>query len=438
MYSKIIQSIVLLIFCKLLSAHPVAAAERYPILHEVLRHFEVAFVDKANMTALLAGGLHGIKAMAPGCEIQISTLPDLFTVKAGRQSIALGGKANMSFKQLETVLTSAMDLVLTAKLVDKPSLLEHAVIRQLVGRCGDPWSVYLESDLYSRLLDDGATQRGDVGLLFEESKDGLRVLDVTPGSPAEAAGIKIGHKVDSVGGRPDTSLNELDALALTRGKIGDMVALVLEGKNYQLQCATESKQNIVVDTPPGGIARVRLLNFRAGTGKHLKSLLPKIEKEYQGQLKGLVLDLRGNPGGLVTEGAEVVGLFINGGRVVSVDNRTHNQSEIEESHAPGPYRNLPLALLVDHRSASVSELVALALHDYKRAKLIGATTLGKGTVQVVLELSDGSALKLSTGRYFSPQGAGLYTGLDPDIEVPWNGTGEDVQLKKAFQSITLQ
>lgn len=220
---------------------------------------------------------------------------------------------------------------------------------------------------------------------------------------------------------------------MTRGKIGEKISLVVEGQNHQLQCASASKQNIIVDTPKGGVAMVRLLNFRADTGKHLKAVMAKIENEYHGQLKGLILDLRGNPGGLVTEGVEVVGLFIDGGRVVSVDNRKHNQTEIEESRAPGPYRNLPLVLLVDRRSASVSELVALALRDYKRAKLVGAVTLGKGTVQVVLELSDGSAIKLSTGRYFSPHGFGIYEGLEPDIEVPWDGKGEDVQLKKAFQ-----
>jgi C-terminal peptidase prc len=432
MHKRIVVLLVLAL-CGIVTPTPGRAAERYSVLHEVLRHFEVAFVDKANPTALLTGGLHGIKTSVDSCEIQMAQPPHLFVLKVNRQALAIG-RPNMTFKQLEEALTAAMDMVRAAKLADKPKLLEHAVIRQMVAHCGDPWSVYLESDLYARLLEDGTAQRGDIGLLFEETKDGLRVLDVAPGSPAETAGIKVGQLVDSIAGRPTALLNELEALALTRGTMGETVALVVEGKGHQITCAPGSKQNIIVDTPPGGIAHVRLLNFQAGTGKHLAAVLPKIEKEYQGQLKGLILDVRGNPGGLVTEGAVVVGLFIKGGRVVSVDNRTHSHTEVEESNASGPYRNLPLVLLVDRRSASVSELVALALRDYKRAKLIGATTLGKGTVQVVLELSDGSALKLSTGRYFSPQGAGIYTGLDPDIEVPWNGAGEDVQLKKAFES----
>lgn len=166
------------------------AAERYPVLHEVLRHFEVAFIDKVNLTALLAGGLQGIKNAAPGCEIQVARPPNMFVIKAGHKEITVSGGAKMNFKQIEAALTNAMDAVIAAKLVDKPAALEHSVIRQLVTHCGDPWSAYLESDLYARLLDDGSGQTGDVGLLFEESKDGLRILDVAPGSPASSEGIK--------------------------------------------------------------------------------------------------------------------------------------------------------------------------------------------------------------------------------------------------------
>jgi carboxyl-terminal processing protease len=149
------------------------------------------------------------------------------------------------------------------------------------------------------------------------------------------------------------------------------------------------------------------------------------------EMKALILDLRGNPGGLVTEGTEVVGLFIKGGKVVSVVSRKHLRTEVEQSPRPGPYRRLPLILLVDHRSASVSEIVAMALKDYDRAKIVGQKTLGKGTVQVVMELMDGSALKLSTGRYYSPRGTPLYEGIEPDYAVEWNGQGKDPQLQKA-------
>jgi carboxyl-terminal processing protease len=412
----------------LLGFQDAQAGKDFDTLHEVIRHFQVAFVDRPNLGALLTGALQGVKKAAPKTEIRILPHPDLYEVKVGAKSIRITKDAVRSYKQLEQALVRVGCLVAGQKLAKSHRSLEHAMIRGMVMNCGDPWSVFLEGDLYNRLLDDGSGKTGDAGLLVEPHGQGLRVLDVTPESPAAKAGIRVGDPVSKIAGRPAEQLNELEALALMRGPIGGKVTVVAAGKRHNLELAPPPKRNIAVDPPVDGVARVQLMNFQAGTGRRLAGVMKKLSGMG---LKKLILDLRGNPGGLVTEGTEVAGLFIRGGKVVSVVSRKHMRTEVEESPRPGPYRKLPLVILVDHRSASVSEIVVMALKDYQRARIVGEKTLGKGTVQVVMELMDGSALKLSTGRYYSPRGTPLYEGIEPDVEVEWDGQGSDPQLQRA-------
>jgi carboxyl-terminal processing protease len=394
----------------------------------VIRHFQVAFVERPNMEALLTGALRGVKQAAPKCEIRVLSHPSLYEVKAQGKSVKIAKDAIQNYQKLEKALIQVGRLIQRQKLAKTRRVLEHAMIREMVTNCGDPWSVFLEEDLYNRLLDDGSGKTGDVGLLVEPRGEGLCVLDVTLESPAAKAGIRVGDRLSKIAGRPAGQLNELEALALMRGPVGKKVTVVVGGKSHKLELVLPPKRNIAVDPPVDGIARVHLMNFQAGTGRRLAGVLKKLSGM---EMKALILDLRGNPGGLVTEGTEVVGLFIQAGPVVSVVSRKHLRTEVEQNPRPGPYRKLPLVLLVDHRSASVSEIVTMALRDYGRAKIVGEKTRGKGTVQVVMELMDGSALKLSTGRYYSPRGTPLYEGIEPDVEVEWSGRGKDPQLQRA-------
>ena len=418
----------LVIIPALLGSQPARAGQDFDTLHEVIRHFQVAFVERPNMGALLTGALQGVKKAAPKCEIRILPHPSLYEVKAKGKSVKITKDAIRSYQKLEQALIKVGRLVERQKLVKSHRVLEHAMIREMVMNCGDPWSVFLEENLYKRLLDDGSGKTGDAGLLVEPHGKDLRVLDVTPKSPAAKAGIRVGDQVSKIAGRPAGQLNELEALALMRGPIGKKVTVLVAGKSHKLEFAPPPKRNVVVDPPVDGIARIHLMNFRAGTGRRLAGVLKKLSAM---EMKALILDLRGNPGGLVTEGTEVVGLFIKADKVVSVVSRKHLRTEVEQNPRPGPYRKLPLVLLVDHRSASVSEIVTMALKDYDRAKIVGEKTLGKGTVQVVMELMDGSALKLSTGRYYSPQGTPLYEGIEPDVLIEWDGKGKDPQLQRA-------
>jgi C-terminal peptidase prc len=424
-----------LLFGLLISGIPTQGrtAEPFGTLHEVLRHFDVAFVDRANPSALLLGAMEGMQQAAPDVQIKLKGYPDLIQIQAGDDSLTIRRSVLRGIPDLEKALVQAASLVVEHKLCKSAKALEQAMVRQIVAHCGDPWSVYLDSDLYGRLLDDGTRAMGSIGLLVEQWGDGLRVLDVLHGSPAGKAGIRRGMAVERIAGRSALELNELEALALMRGATGSKVEIQVAGKTYSLELAEEARQNLEVNPLAGGIAHVRILNFRPETGRRLAAVMRKLSEHFQGQLKGLILDLRGNPGGLVTEGTEVVGLLSKAGKVVSVVSKKHQKIEVEQNQRPGPYRDLPLVLLVDHRSASVSEIVALAMKDTGRAKLVGEKTLGKGTVQVVLELLNGSALKLSTGRYYSPIGTPIFEGIEPDLEVPWDGLGSDPQLAAALK-----
>jgi C-terminal peptidase prc len=413
----------------LLGLPPAQAADGLPTLREVLRHFEVAYVDTANLAALALGALQGLERVAPACRSELLPPPGLARTTCGEAKHDLPLAALADGKALAKELEACAALALTSSPGLARLKLERSMLRELVARCGDHWSVFLEADLVPRLVDDGSAPAASAGLLFEPVHGGLRVLDVVPDMPAAKAGIVSGQRLDAVGGRSAEVLNELEALALVRGKPGDKVEVVVEGKALTLELAEEPKRHVSVSELGQGVARVHLTDFRQATSQRLAGVLEKLEAG--GGLKGLVLDLRGNPGGLVTEGTAVAGLFLPAGPVVSVAGKEHQRIQVERNPQGGRWQSLPLVVLIDHRSASVSEIVVMALRDAQRAKLVGQTTLGKGTVQDVLELSDGSALKLSTGRYYSPAGTPNYGGVEPDVTVAWDGRGEDLQLRRA-------
>ncbi|RLB55263.1 MAG: hypothetical protein DRI34_10835 [Deltaproteobacteria bacterium] len=402
-----------------------AAGHDYPVLREVLRHLRLMFVDQPNLNALLLGGLRGLKQSLPELRVELGPRAGQYFLRAGASKLATDARAVESFTGLERALLGALRL---ARAAGGKKGMEHQLIRGLISHCGDRWTVFLESAYYRRLLDDGTRQLGSVGLLPAAGRGGLLVLDVRDGSPAGQAGIRPGQVIDSIAGQPSERLNELEALALLRGPLGQKVTVTVAGRKHRLAYASEPKRNISVDPPEQGIARVHLLNFRAGTARRLRAVLGKLENMG---MRGLVLDLRGNPGGLLTEGVAVAGLFMDAGPVVRVVGRGRRHGETSENPAPGSWRALPLVLLVDGRSASVSEMVTMVLHERRGAKIVGSTTLGKGVVQVLIELEDGSALKLSTARYATPAGRTLLAGIEPDVPVAAGPGSGDLALQAA-------
>ncbi len=181
---------------------------------------------------------------------------------------------------------------------------------------------------------------------------------------------------------------------------------------------------------------IKLFQFQDKTSEELKSAINKLEKENKGKLSGLILDLRNNPGGLLTQAVEVVDEFIDEGIIVSVKGRNTNQNLDYYATKNSVIHQFPIAVLVNKGSASASEVVAEALQDYSRSTIIGTKTFGKGSVQTIIKLEDGSGLKITTAKFYAPSGRSINNvGVVPDIIVENADGDDDTQLKRATELV---
>jgi carboxyl-terminal processing protease len=404
-----------------------AVASENSIIREAVRAFYTTFVERPNAEALLAGALRGLKLAQPKARIEVLSPPGRYLVSLGQKKITLDEQAVSGQEGLVGALQGLVELALSAGGVEK-AFLEQTLLRHLTQACGERWTSFIGREALSALIDDGSSSVGWVGLVPLAGPGGLFVLSVDAESPAARAGIRPGQRLEKIAGGDTQNLSEMEALGLLRGRLGGKVEVVVEGKAHLLEFAAEGARNIEVDPPREGLARVRIYNFRADTGKRLRAVLEKLEGMG---MTGLVLDLRSNPGGLVEEGVEVLKLFSPAGDLVRIAEREQRRLQVMSNPAPGRYQKLPLVVLVDRRTASVAEMVAQALRDMRGARLVGEKTLGKGVVQVLVELSDGSALKLSSARFGSARGGLLFDGLEPEVEIDLENLGDQAQ-EKAF------
>lgn len=309
------------------------------------------------------------------------------------------------------------------KEVESKKLVEGAIKGMLTAL--DPHSGYLDPDFYQDLQ---AQTKGEFGGLGIEItiKDGLLVV-VSPmeGSPAEKAGIKAGDAIVKIEGEFTKEFSLVDAVKRLRGPKGSPIGIsVLRKGSPDLIDVTIVRDNIQVKSVKGrylgdGLGYVRLNQFVEKTADDLKGSLESIQKQAKpGQFKGLVLDLRNNPGGLLTQAIRVSDLFLNEGIIVYTDGRVEGQKQKFYAHPRGTEPNYPIVVLVNGGSASASEIVAGAMKDHGRALILGTQTFGKGSVQTITPLQNGGALTLTTALYYTKSGRSLQAlGVKPDIEV---------------------
>lgn len=308
-------------------------------------------------------------------------------------------------------------------------LLEGAM-RGMVESIGDPHAVYYDPEAFSsfeELLD--GTFSG-VGLMLEESPSGLTIVRVLPGTPAEAAGVRVGERIVSVNGEDTRELPVSVVVGMVTGPEGTPVRLGLESdegvREVEMLRARIDLPNVEAEMLDPRTGYVQLIQFSEGSATKVRAAIDELIAQGA---EGLVFDLRGNPGGLLREAVRVASLFIDEGPIVSVEER---EGEREVFEATGEaVTDLPLVVLVDEGSASASEIVAGALQDHGRAQLVGEKTFGKATVQAVRMLSDGSGVKFTTARYYTPSGRSV-ADLVPDREV----IGEEAQLAAAREVLT--
>ena len=299
----------------------------------------------------------------------------------------------------------------------------------------DPHSSFLTKEEHKDLLIETEGKFSGVGMEITIRDNILTVVSPIEDTPAYRAGIKTGDKIIRIDETPTNDMTTSEAVKLIRGPKGTKVKLTISREGIDKPIVF----NITRDVIPlrsvrsymldHGIGYVRISIFQGGTSEELESHLDKLEAE--GKMNGLILDLRNNPGGLWTQAIKVSDEFLDSGIIVSSRGRNESQNREEYATKNEKDRNYPIIVLVNGGSASAAEIVAGALQDNKRALILGTRTFGKGSVQTILPLSDGSGLRLTTARYYTPSGRSIQlSGISPDIEIEYIPQDEKEENKK--------
>ncbi len=288
----------------------------------------------------------------------------------------------------------------------------------------DPHSSYMTKEENDDLRIETQGSFMGVGMQITVRDNILTVIAPIEDTPAFKAGIKSGDKIIKIDEKTTLDMTSSEAVKLIRGTKGSSVKLTISRKGVDKPLVF----NIVRDVIPlqsvrsyrlgYDIGYVRITNFQGNTTDELLGALDKLEKE--GPVKGIILDLRDNPGGLLTQAVGVSDVFLESGIIVSTKGRIKDQDMVESATKSDSDRTYPMVVVVNGGSASASEIVAGALKDNKRALILGTRTFGKGSVQTILPLSDGSGLRLTTARYYTPSGRSIQvSGIEPDIEMEY-------------------
>jgi len=299
----------------------------------------------------------------------------------------------------------------------------------------DPHSSFMTKDEYQELMTETKGSFSGVGIEITIKDDVLTVVSPIEGTPAFKAGIKAGDRIVKIEEKSSKGMTLMDAVKNIRGPQGSEVKLTIAREGQSEPLVFRIKRDVIplksvrdyALTPEIGYARIS--NFQSKTSGDLEDALKDLEKGHH--LKGLILDLRNNPGGLLSQAVQVSDLFLDKGVIVSTKGRDPSQDVVMSAHGNGGQRKYPIVVLVNGGSASASEIVAGALQDNKRALILGTTTFGKGSVQTIIPLADGSGLRLTTARYYTPSGKSIQlSGIVPDIKVPFVSFSDQEKIKK--------
>ena len=307
--------------------------------------------------------------------------------------------------------------------VDPKKLVEGA-IKGLLSSL-DPHSGYLDPEFYKVLQVQTTGEFGGLGIEITIRDGVLVVVSPMAGSPADKAGVKAGDLIIKIDGKFTRDLSLVDAVRKLRGPKGSQVVIAVQRQGAKgLLEFTLTRDNISVESVEAralgeGTAYLRVSQFMEKTTDTAKKDLHDLARQAPGsELKGLILDLRNNPGGLLNQAVSFSDLFLREGVIVYTDGRVESQKQKFYAHDKGTEPDYPVVVLVNGGSASASEIVAAALKDHGRAVVVGTQTFGKGSVQTVLPLKNGGALTLTTALYYTKSGESIQlTGVKPDIVV---------------------
>ncbi len=319
--------------------------------------------------------------------------------------------------------------------VDDKELIEHAIRGMLDGL--DPHSAYLDSEEYKEMSISTSGKFGGLGIEVQMYNGFVRVVSPIDDTPASRAGIEAGDLIVRIDEKPVKGMTLSEAVRMMRGKPGTKIDLLVMREGG----AQPFKVNITRDIIKVESVRSRMLEpkfgylristFSGNTATSAEKQLNALNDEAKGELRGIILDLRNNPGGVLTAAVDVSDLFLENGTVVSIKGR-HDNALREFTAKPGDaLYGKPIVVLVNEGSASASEIVAGALQDHQRAVIAGRKTFGKGSVQTIVPVRNNAAIKLTTARYYTPNGRSIQAeGIEPDVNI------RSLEVSKREQSFT--
>ncbi|OGK79161.1 MAG: hypothetical protein A2X53_17710 [Candidatus Rokubacteria bacterium GWA2_70_23] len=366
------------------------------------------------------GPIRNIKKVA-----LVSALLLVLTLSVGGGVASKGNDQAATYENLR-LFTEVLSIV-QSQYVDEVAVKDiiYSAIKGTL-RGLDPHSSFLDAEMYREMQVETSGVFGGLGIEITLRDDVLTVVSPIDGTPAYRVGIQSGDRIVKIEGLTTKDMQLTDAVKRMRGKPGTkiIISIMREGftepKDFEITREQIHVQSVRAVLLEPGIEYIRLRQFQEQTAQDMEAALDKFTKN--GKIQGLVLDLRNNPGGLLTSAVEVSERFIEAGKlVVYTEGRVRNQNMRFQANAKRVYSDFPIVVLVNQGSASASEIVAGALQDHGRAVVLGTQTFGKGSVQTIIPLSDGSGLRLTTAKYFTPKGRSIHgKGLTPDIivEVP--------------------
>ena len=304
--------------------------------------------------------------------------------------------------------------------VEDSVLLEYAIRGMLEGL--DPHSSYLDEEAYLDLQEGTTGEFGGLGIEVGMEDGFIKVISPIDDTPAQKAGLQAGDLIIRLDDTPVKGMSLNDAVARMRGEPGTDITLTIirDGAEKPLKVTITRDvikvKSVRTQVLEPGFGYLRISHFQSRTAEDARAALQELKQDNEGRLEGLILDLRNNPGGILSAAVGVSDLFLDKGLIVYTEGRI-DDSKLRFNAKPADLLdNAPVVVLVNAGSASASEIVAGALQDHKRAIIMGQKTFGKGSVQTVLPVSNAAALKLTTARYFTPSGRSIQvSGIEPDV-----------------------
>lgn len=365
--------------------------------------------------------------MKKGLQVAVLTVIWAFCTQAQAASDACYEKLDVFAQVLQYVQNGYVEEV-------ESKALLYGAIRGML-KTLDPHSTFMTPEEYKAMQEDTSGHFGGVGVELEMRDGGLVVVAPIEDTPAQRAGILAGDRVVKIDGASVEKMDVSEASRRIKGVPGTKVVLTIDRLEFEkpkdfVLIRQRIRINPIDESMPlPGYGLIKIRVFTERTERYLKEALSELHAKSGGKLKGLVLDLRNNPGGLLEQAVRVADRFIEDGVIVETRGRAR-KPEKDMAHRQGTEPDYPMVCLINGGSASASEIVAGALQDHGRALLMGVRTFGKGSVQTVVGLKDGSGLKLTIARYYTPKMRSIQEkGIEPDVVVPLKEPSADSEIQ---------